>query len=75
MNSQYVTIKGSTNAEVKEEKDDYYRSEISSGSFCRTVSLPCEVDVDHCEASFKDGLLELKMPKVETAKKKSIKIK
>lgn len=75
LNSNYVTIKGSTHAERKEEKGDFYRSEISSGSFSRTMSLPCEVDVDKCDASFKDGVLELTMPKSAKAKKKSVKIK
>jgi len=75
LNDSYVTIKGSTHAERKEEKGDYYRSEISSGSFSRTMALPCEVDVDKCDASFKDGILELTMPKSAKSKKKSVKIK
>jgi HSP20 family protein len=75
LNESYVTIKGSTHAERKEEKGDYYRSEISSGSFSRTMALPCEVNVDKCAASFKDGVLELTMPKSAKAKKKSVKIK
>lgn len=75
LNDSYVTIKGSTHAEHKEEKGDYYRSEISSGTFSRTMALPCEVDVDKCNASFNDGVLELTMPKSAKAKKKSVKIK
>jgi len=35
-----VTIKGTTSHELKEEKKDYYHSEISSGSYCRTLILP-----------------------------------
>lgn len=75
LNDSYVTIKGSTHAEHKEEKADYYRSEISSGSFSRTMALPCEVDVNKSDASFNDGVLELTMPKLAKAKKKSVKIK
>jgi HSP20 family protein len=70
-----VTIKGTTSHEEKEEKGDYYRSEISRGAYARTVSLPAYVDADKAKASFKDGVLELKLPKVEKAKRRSIEIK
>jgi HSP20 family protein len=69
-----VTIKGSTNKEVKEEKGDYFRSEISHGSFTRTVALPSDVNSEKVQAEFKNGILELLMPKVEKAKKRTIKI-
>lgn len=69
-----VTIKGETSHEEKEEKGDYYRSEISRGSFSRTVALPANVDSDKARATFKDGILELTIPKVEKAKRKSVTI-
>jgi HSP20 family protein len=69
-----VTIKGETNREEKEEKGDYYRCEISRGSFVRTVALPNYVDTDSVKATFKDGVLELTLRKVEKAKRRSIKI-
>ena len=58
-----VTLKGTSRYEHKEEKGDYHRSEISHGVFARTVTLPAEVDSDKAEAEFKDGLLELTLPK------------
>ena len=70
-----VTIKGTTSHEEKEEKGDYYRCEISRGAYARTVALPSYVDADKAKASFKDGVLELKLPKVEKAKRRSIEIK
>jgi HSP20 family protein len=69
-----VTIKGKTRHEEKEEKGDYYRCEISQGSFARMVALPDYVDSDAAKAAFKDGVLELTLPKVEKAKRRSIKI-
>lgn len=69
-----VTIKGSTRREEKEEKGDYYRCEISRGAFSRTVPLPAEVDSTRARAEFKDGMLELTLPKVEKAKRHSVKI-
>lgn len=69
-----VTIKGSTSHEEKEEKGDYYRCEMRRGAFARTVALPCAVDGDKAKASFKDGVLELVLPKAEGAKRRKIPI-
>lgn len=69
-----VTIKGQTKHEAKEEKGDYYRCEISRGTFARTVSLPSDVDSDKVKAQFRDGVLELTLPKVTRAKRRAIKI-
>lgn len=69
-----VTIKGKTSREEKEEKGEYYRCEISRGSFSRTLSLPAEVDAAGARASFKDGVLELTLPKKESAKRQTVRI-
>ncbi len=69
-----VTIRGSTRQESKEEKGDYYRCEIAEGSFARTVALPCDVDSDKAKAAFKDGLLELTLPKRVSAKRHTVKV-
>ena len=74
MTEDSVTIKGSTRREEKEEKGDYYRCEISRGEFSRTVALPATVDTARAKASFKDGMLELLIPKVEARKRRSINI-
>lgn len=74
MTDDAVTIKGSTSHEEKEEKGDYYRHEISKGSFSRTVALPSGVNSDKAKTKFKDGVLELTVPKVEKAKRKTIKV-
>lgn len=72
--SNTVTIKGSTSHEEKEEKGDYYRCEISRGSYSRTLSLPADVDESKAKAKLKDGILELTLPKVTKSKRKSIKV-
>lgn len=74
MTDTTVTIKGCTSHESKEEKGNYFRSEISRGSFSRTVALPSDVDSDRAKAVFKDGILELIIPKVEKSKRKTIPI-
>jgi len=72
MTDSSVTIKGSTSHEEKEEKGNYYRCEMSRGSFSRTVALPSNVDADKARATFNDGILELTIPKEEKSHRKSI---
>lgn len=69
-----VTLKGETRSEEKEEKDDYYHREISHGSFTRTLQLPADVDDGKAKASMKDGVLELRLPKLEKARRRTISI-
>lgn len=69
-----VTLAGETRHETKDEKENYYRSEIVAGSFSRTVALPCTVDTDNAKAEFKDGVLTLRLPKTEKTRKRTIKI-
>jgi len=69
-----VTIKGKTGHEEKEEKGNYYRCEISRGAFARTVTLPDYVDTEAAKAQFKDGVLEMRLPKLEKAKRRTVKI-
>jgi HSP20 family protein len=61
-----LTIKGSTRKERKEERENYFRQEIRSGSFSRSVLLPADVNAAKAEASFKGGVLELHLPKTRT---------
>jgi HSP20 family protein len=67
-----LTIKGESKKEEKEEKGDYYRHEISSSSFARSVTVPTSVDVAKAAANLKDGVLEIKLPKAEPSKRRSI---
>ena len=69
-----VTIKGATSHEEKEEKGDYYRCEIARGSYARTMSLPADVDETKSKASYKDGVLQLTLPKLQKSKRHSIKV-
>ena len=69
-----VTISGEKKSEEKTERKDYYRVERSFGSFCRKLRLPVEIEVDKTNATFNDGVLEIRMPKCEDEKKKGKKI-
>jgi len=69
-----ITISGEKKKEEKVEKKDYYRLERSFGSFSRSFSLPKEIQTDKAKATFKEGILQVRMPKTEEAKKKEKKI-
>ncbi len=69
-----ITISGEKKTEEKVEKKNYYRLERSYGSFCRSFELPAEIQPDKAKASFKNGVLEVRLPKSEEAKKKIRKI-
>jgi HSP20 family protein len=69
-----LTISGEKKAEEKVERKDYHRIERSYGSFSRSVRLPGEILPDQAKASFRDGVLEIRIPKTETAKQKKRKI-
>jgi HSP20 family protein len=66
-----ITITGEKKAEEKVEKKDYYRLERSYGSFCRSFRLPTDVQADKAKATFKDGVLEVRVPKTDEAKKRA----
>ena len=74
MTKNTVTISGKTHHEEKEEKGDYYRCEISKGSYMRTLSLPENVNEDKAKAKFKDGVLELTIPKMEVSHRRTVKV-
>lgn len=57
-----VTIQGERRRESEEEREGYYRSERSYGSFCRVVPLPEGAMTDQAKATFREGVLEITMP-------------
>jgi len=69
-----LTLKGEKKQEKKEEKENFHRLERSYGSFSRSFSLPAGVKPDDIKATFKDGVLQVTMPKAEEAKAKKIAI-
>jgi HSP20 family protein len=70
----YITIKGEKKEEKKEEKEGYFRQERSYGSFQRVVALPDTANFDKAEASFKNGVLVLSIPKKAGTQSKERKI-
>lgn len=69
-----VTLRGKTRHEEKEEKGDYRRMEISRGEFSRTLQLPAGVDGAKASAKFKDGVLEVTLPKLKKSERHTVRI-
>lgn len=76
LDDNVLTLQGERKSEHKEEDKEkgFWRSEISYGSFYRTIPLSEEVADDKVEASYKDGMLKVTLPKKEEGRKKSRKI-
>ena len=70
-----LTIQGQRKQEKEEKGTKYHRIERSYGSFVRTFSLPDVIETDRVKAEFKDGVLNLHLPKSERAKPKAIEVK
>jgi HSP20 family protein len=69
-----LTLHGERKRELDVKEEQYHRVERAYGAFRRSFMLPALVDADKVEATFKDGVLELKLPKAEEAKPKRIAI-
>ncbi len=70
-----LSISGERNHADKREGEGVYRSERTYGRFHRTVSLPKPVQVEAIQATYKDGVLTITMPKTEEAKPRRIEVK
>jgi HSP20 family protein len=72
-----LAISGQREQDETDERDGYYRTERSYGHFYRTIALPEGIEPESCDASFKDGVLEvtLKAPKEPEQKARRIPVK
>jgi HSP20 family protein len=69
-----LTISGSRARNIEEQDDRYYRFERRHGSFARSVGLPNGTDDSKITASYRDGVLEIHVPKAEEARPRRIAI-
>ncbi|HEV8141476.1 MAG TPA: Hsp20/alpha crystallin family protein [Methylomirabilota bacterium] len=69
-----LTIRGNRQQEHEAKEEDYYCCERWAGSFTRTMTLPSGIDPDKVKATFKNGVLEVHVPKSPKAMAKSIDI-
>lgn len=69
-----LTIKGEKQRSEDVRQSDYFRSERMYGAFSRSLSLPVEVKAEAATATFKDGVLEIRLPKTEEPGKRPRKV-
>jgi HSP20 family protein len=74
LNDSNLTIQGELKKDEETKKEDYYYRERAYGSYSRTISLPTEIDKEKIKAKFKNGILEITMPKKPEVKPKEITI-
>jgi len=70
-----LTISGEKKLSEEKKEKGYYHVESTYGSFRRELSLPTDVDQDKIDATCKDGVLSITLPKAEKAKAVKIKVK
>jgi len=70
-----LTIAGERKEEKEEKGELYHRIERRCGRFSRSISLPCSVNEDKIDATYRDGVLSITLPKTEAAKSKKIEVK
>ncbi len=69
-----LTLRGEKKMEKDVKEESYHRMERTYGSFMRAFTLPSTVQQEKVKARFKDGILEVSIPKAEEAKPKQIKV-
>lgn len=69
-----LTIKGETKQELSGRRASMPGTERRYGSFSRTLHLPCKIDIDEVEATYKKGILEIVMPKRAPAPTRTVKV-
>ena len=70
-----LTVEGERRQEKEEKGKRFHKVERAYGKFVRRFALPTEVDGVHAKAEFKDGVLQVHLPKTATAKAKAIEVK
>ena len=69
-----VTLRGRTKHEEEQKDRNYYRRELRYGAFSRTLPLTTEVKSAEAKATYKDGVLQVNIPKAERVKPTSVKV-
>jgi HSP20 family protein len=74
IDGRLLSIRGEKKQEQTDKDETYYRVERSYGYFNRTIELPAEVDPNKVDASYKKGILKIKLRKMKSAETKRIKV-
>jgi len=72
LKDRLLTLSGERTYDNEVKEENYYRRERSFGKFQRAFTLPADVDSDKIKAEFKDGVLQIEVPKPEEQKAKQV---
>lgn len=74
INGDRLTISGEKKREAETKQGSQYRTERYYGKFSRSLTLPSSVDANRVEATYRDGVLDISVPKSEDARTRAIKV-
>jgi HSP20 family protein len=74
ISGNYLTIEAERKFEKEDEDDKFYRHELGYGELVRTVALPVEVDAEKIHAELKDGILYVRLPKIQAVERRTVKV-
>lgn len=74
LENDILIITGERENPIKDEEKTYFTQECYFGPFSREIILPREIDTSRIEAKIKEGILTIRMPKIERAKNKKIEV-
>ena len=69
-----LSIKGHIEKATEAEHENYYHAERSQGSFFRSIPLPGQLDTENATAKYRNGILEIRIPKAEMKQSKQLDI-
>lgn len=75
INSEMVTVKGKRSQDEEIDSENYYYQECYWGPFSRSIILPVEIVTEKAEATMKNGILTIKLPKMEVAKSRKLQVR
>ena len=75
VNGNVLSLRGERKKEDEEKGENFHRIERSYGAFARSIRLPVEVDANKVKASYKDGVLNISLPKAKETSTKKIEVK
>lgn len=75
IDNDMVTIRGERKRDEEVKKENYFYQECYWGSFSRSIILPCDIETDKISAELKNGVLTVRLPKVDKSRVKKISVK
>jgi len=75
INSEMVTVKGKRTQEEEVDSESYYYQECYWGPFSRSIVLPVEIVTEKAEATMKNGILTIRLPKMEVARTRKLQVR